>query len=90
VHDFLQDALGPPVPYGIYEPLRNQGTVYVGNSADTPQFAVDVIARSNPASAHGVRFGCLSFFFWASSSCLASFCLSALSLSFFPPLSPIV
>jgi hypothetical protein len=45
VHDFLQDALGRAVPYGIYEPLRNQGTVYVGQSADTPQFAVDVIAR---------------------------------------------
>lgn len=45
VHDFLQDALGRTGPYGIYEPLRNQGTVYVGSSADTPQFAVDVIAR---------------------------------------------
>ena len=45
VHDFLQDALGRAVPYGIYEPLRNQGAVYVGQSADTPQFAVDVIAR---------------------------------------------
>lgn len=45
VHDFRQDALGRAVPYGIYEPLRNQGTVYVGNSADTPEFAVDVIAR---------------------------------------------
>lgn len=45
VHDFAQDALGRAVPYGIYEPLRNQGSVYVGQSADTPQFAVDVIAR---------------------------------------------
>lgn len=45
VHDFLQDALGRAVPYGIYEPLRNEGTVYVGQSADTPQFAADVIAR---------------------------------------------
>ena len=45
VHDFLQEALGRAVPYGIYEPLRNRGTVYVGQSADTPQFAVDVIAR---------------------------------------------
>jgi hypothetical protein len=33
VHDFRQDA------------LRNRGTVYVGQSADTPQFAVDVIRR---------------------------------------------
>jgi hypothetical protein len=45
VHDFLQDALGRAVPYGIYEPVANRGTVYVGASADTPQFAVDVIAR---------------------------------------------
>lgn len=45
VHDFLQDGLGRAVPYGIYEPWRNHGTVYVGNSADTPQFAVDVIVR---------------------------------------------
>jgi hypothetical protein len=30
---------------GIYGPLRNQGTVSLGNSADTPQFAVDVLAR---------------------------------------------
>jgi hypothetical protein len=44
-HDFRQDALGRAVPYGIYEPLRNQGAVYVGHSADTPQFAVAVIAR---------------------------------------------
>jgi hypothetical protein len=45
VHDFPQDALGRAVPYGIYEPLRHRGAVYVGNSADTPQFAVDVIVR---------------------------------------------
>jgi len=51
VHDFLQDALGRAVPYGIYEPLRNQGTVYVGQSADTPQFAVDVIVRCGKTAA---------------------------------------
>jgi hypothetical protein len=33
------------VPYGIYEPLRNQGTVDVDQSADTLLFAVDVMAR---------------------------------------------
>lgn len=27
VHDLRQDALGRAVPYGIYEPLRNRGTV---------------------------------------------------------------
>jgi hypothetical protein len=44
-HDFDQDALGKAVPYGIYDLNHNLGFVYVGNSADTPQFAVDVIAR---------------------------------------------
>jgi len=45
VHDFPQDALGRAVPYGIYELNSNRGSVYVGTSADTPQFAVDVITR---------------------------------------------
>jgi hypothetical protein len=43
-HDFDQDALGKAVPYGIYDLNHNLGYVYVDNSADTPQFAVDVIA----------------------------------------------
>jgi hypothetical protein len=45
VHDFRQDALGRAVPYGIYDLASNRGTVYVGSSGDTPQFAVDAIAR---------------------------------------------
>ena len=44
VHDFKQDALGRAVPYGIYDLCRNHGTVYVGQSADTPSFAVANIA----------------------------------------------
>ena len=44
VHDFRQDAVGRAVPYGIYDLNNNQAHVYVGNSADTPQFAVDAIA----------------------------------------------
>jgi hypothetical protein len=44
-HDFEQDALGKAVPYGIYDLAHNQGYVYVGQSADTPQFAVEVIVR---------------------------------------------
>lgn len=43
VHDFPQDAVGRAVPYGIYELNSNRGSVYVGASADTPQFAVDAI-----------------------------------------------
>jgi hypothetical protein len=44
-HDFPHDALGRAVPYGIYDLGRNCGTVYVGQSADTPTFAVDSIAH---------------------------------------------
>ena len=44
-HDFPQDAVGRAVPYGIYDLARNRGTVYVGQSADTPRFAVDAIAQ---------------------------------------------
>jgi hypothetical protein len=45
VHDFLNDALGRAVPYGIYDLIHNRGTVVVGNSADTPEFAVEAIAH---------------------------------------------
>jgi len=44
-HDFRDDALGRAVPYGVYEPRRDRGHVYVGLSADTAEFAVDAIAR---------------------------------------------
>jgi hypothetical protein len=44
-HDFEQDSLGRAVPYGIYDLAHNLGYVFVGNSADTPQFAVDCIVR---------------------------------------------
>jgi hypothetical protein len=44
-HDFPQDAIGRAVPYGIYDLQHNRGTVYVGQSADTPTFAVDNIAQ---------------------------------------------
>ncbi len=44
-HDFRQDSSGRAVPYGIYDLAHNRGTVYVGRSADTPRFAVDLLAR---------------------------------------------
>jgi len=40
LHDFPQDALGRAVPYGIYDMAQNRGLVCVGQSADTPEFAV--------------------------------------------------
>jgi len=45
VHDFPSEALARAVPYGIYAVNRQQGSVYVGVSADTPEFAVAAIAR---------------------------------------------
>ncbi len=45
VHDFPSEAVGRAVPYGIYDLQHNHGTVYVGQSADTPTFAVDNIAH---------------------------------------------
>lgn len=45
VHDFLTQAIGRAAPYGIYDLLHNQGAVYVGVSADTPEFAVAAITR---------------------------------------------
>ncbi len=44
VHDFRSDAFARAVPYGIYDLKHNRGSVFVGTSADTPQFAVDAIA----------------------------------------------
>ena len=45
IYDFPSDAIGRAVPYGIYDQQHNRGTVYVGQSADTPAFAVDNIAH---------------------------------------------
>ena len=44
-HDFRSDATGIGIPYGVYDVRANQGTVFVGTSHDTPQFAVDNLAR---------------------------------------------
>jgi len=49
-HDFRSDAIGRASPYGIYDIRHNQGYVYVGQSYDTPEFAVYAIAQwwANP------------------------------------------
>ena len=44
-HDFRSDAEGLAIPYGIYDPRANAGTVFVGHTADTPAFAVDCIEK---------------------------------------------
>jgi len=45
VHDFIDDALGKLVPYGVYDLARNTDWVNVGIDHDTPEFAVESIAR---------------------------------------------
>ena len=44
-HDFRSQALGLAVPYGIYDIQANLGSVFVGASHDTPQFAVSSIEK---------------------------------------------
>ena len=42
-HDFRSDADGIAIPYGLYDLHNNTGAFYVGESHDTPEFAVDCI-----------------------------------------------
>ncbi|MXW33289.1 MAG: ISAzo13 family transposase [Rhodothermaceae bacterium] len=44
-HDFPSYARFKAVPYGIFDLLNNRGTVGVGDSSDTPEFAVDCIVH---------------------------------------------
>ena len=44
IHDFAEEGTIRAVPYGLYDVTHNRGFVSVGTSADTPEFAVDVIA----------------------------------------------
>jgi hypothetical protein len=42
-HDFRSDADGIAVPYGVYDLQANRGTLFVGTSYDTPEFAADCV-----------------------------------------------
>ena len=42
-HDFPDKTKGKAVPYGVYDIHRNEALVAVGNSGDTPEFAVAAI-----------------------------------------------
>ena len=44
-HDFASEGLGRAVPYGIYDLRSKEGSVYVGQSADTAEFAVAALER---------------------------------------------
>jgi len=42
-HDFRSQAKGMAIPRGLYDLLANRGSVVIGTSHDTPEFAVDAI-----------------------------------------------
>ena len=42
-HDFASESEGKAIPFGIYDLSANRGTVYVGTSSDTAEFAIDAI-----------------------------------------------
>ena len=44
-HDFLSDAEGTAVPYGIYDMTANTGSFFVGKSYDTLEFAAECVAK---------------------------------------------
>jgi len=44
-HDFLSDAVGVAISYGIYDLQANRGHIVVGTSHDTSDFAGDAVAR---------------------------------------------
>ena len=44
-HDFRSQAEGIAIPYGIYYVLANRGSVFIGTSYDTPNFATDCLVR---------------------------------------------
>ena len=44
-HDFRSDAIGIAIPYGVYDVQANRGTVFVGTTYDTPDFAVDSVEK---------------------------------------------
>jgi hypothetical protein len=44
-HDFPSAAECRAVPFGVHEPIRNKGHVFVGISNDTPEFAAVSVAK---------------------------------------------
>ncbi len=44
-HDFRSLGNGIAIPYGIYDVGNNSGSIFIGTSFDTPEFAVDAIGK---------------------------------------------
>jgi hypothetical protein len=64
-HDFETESQGRAAPYGIYDVNHNRGYVYVGQSADTAEFAVDIL------SSWWQQFGQIEF---PNAPCLLALC----------------
>jgi hypothetical protein len=45
IYDYPDLAVGPAIPYGAYDVVRNEGFVNVGVSHDTAEFAVESLRR---------------------------------------------
>lgn len=44
-YDFVDKNVGKAIPYGVYDPMQNEGWVNVGNDHDTAEFAVESIRQ---------------------------------------------
>ena len=44
-HDFRSESNGVAIPYGVYDLIANRGTMFVGVTYDTPDFAVNAVAK---------------------------------------------
>ena len=44
-HDFRSEAQGVAIPYGVYDAQANHGSVFIGTSYDTSEFAVESIEK---------------------------------------------
>jgi len=44
-HDFASYSEGKGIPYGVYDTQANQGTVFIGTTFDTAEFAVESIEK---------------------------------------------
>jgi hypothetical protein len=65
VCDFPSLGIGRATPYGIYNLKRNEGTVNVGMSYDTPEFAVEsirewwlLVGKNHYSNAKGLMICC--------------------------------
>ena len=53
-HDVHSDSIGIAIPYGVYDLQANRGTVFVGTTHDTPNFAVDSVENGRAPKANDV------------------------------------